>query len=84
MGNLSRMKQKIGQRIIVGFDGDTLPKELMRLDEEWGLGGVILFKRNLVNPEQIFDLNESIMHLGRGVPPFITSNLQGEVGGEEH
>ena len=71
MSNLSRMKQKIGQRIIIGFEGETLPKELMRLDEEWGIGGVILFKRNLKDPEQIFDLNESILRLGRGIPPFI-------------
>lgn len=77
MGNLSRMKQKIGQRIIVGFQGESLPKELTRLDEEWGLGGVILFKRNLINPEQIFDLNESIMHLGKGIPPFIGIDQEG-------
>lgn len=77
MSNLSRMKQKIGQRIIVGFHGETLPKELMHLDEEWGLGGVILFKRNLTSPEQIFDLNESIMHLGRGIPPFIGIDQEG-------
>jgi beta-N-acetylhexosaminidase len=77
MSNLSRMKQKIGQRIIVGFDGETLPKEILRLDEEWGLGGVILFKRNLKDPEQIFDLNESIMRLGRGIPPFIGIDQEG-------
>ena len=77
MSNLSRMKQKIGQRIIIGFEGETLPKELMRLDEEWGIGGVILFKRNLKDPEQIFDLNESILRLGRGIPPFIGIDQEG-------
>jgi beta-N-acetylhexosaminidase len=71
------MKQKIGQRIIIGFEGDTLPKEIIRLDEEWGLGGVILFKRNLIEPEQIFSLNESIMRLGKGTPPFIAIDQEG-------
>ena len=77
MKNLARMKQKIGQRIIIGFEGETLPKEIIRLDEEWGLGGVILFKRNLVEPEQIFSLNESIMRLGKGTPPFIAIDQEG-------
>lgn len=77
MSSLSRMKQKIGQRIIVGFDGETLPKDIERLDEEWGLGGVILFKRNLKDPEQIFDLNESILQLGKGITPFIGIDQEG-------
>ena len=77
MKNLAKMKQKIGQRLIIGFEGETLPKEVVRLDEEWGLGGVILFKRNLVEPEQIFSLNESILRLGKGVPPFVAIDQEG-------
>ena len=77
MKNLAKMKQKIGQRLIIGFDGETIPKEIIRLDEEWGLGGVILFKRNLKDPEQIFNLNESIMRLGKGIPPFIGIDQEG-------
>lgn len=77
MSNLTKLKQKIGQRIIIGFEGETLPKEVARLDEEWGIGGYILFKRNLVEIEQIFSLNESIMRLGKGIPPFISIDQEG-------
>ena len=74
---LQRLKQKIGQRLIVGFDGTTVPQELVRLDEEWGLGGYILFKRNLSHVDQIFDLNEGLMNLGQGIPPFIGIDAEG-------
>ena len=76
MSNLSKLKQKIGQRLIIGFDGTEIPQEVIRLDEEWGLGGFILFKRNLQEIDQIFDLNESLQHLGRGVP-FISADQEG-------
>ena len=77
MTNTSKLKQKIGQRIIVGFDGTTVPNEIVRLDEEWGLGGFILFKRNLEEIDQIFSLNESLQNLGRGIPPFIGIDQEG-------
>jgi len=77
MGNLATLKRKIGQRLIVGFDGETVPPELLRLDEEWGLGGFILFKRNLKELNQIFTLNETLQGLGRGTPPFIGVDQEG-------
>jgi beta-N-acetylhexosaminidase len=77
MSNLANMKKKIGQRIIIGFEGTEVPHELVRLDEEWGFGGYILFKRNLKTPEQIFKLNESLLSMGKGVPPFIGIDQEG-------
>ena len=74
---LQRLKQRIGQRIICGFHGTRVPPELLRLDEEWGLGGYILFKRNLTNLDQIFSLNESLWNLGQGLPPFISIDAEG-------
>ncbi|MBM4293112.1 MAG: beta-N-acetylhexosaminidase, partial [Deltaproteobacteria bacterium] len=77
MTNTAQLKQKIGQRLIVGFHGETVPPELRRLDEEWGLGGFILFKRNIKELEQLFSLNESLLSLGRGVMPFIGVDQEG-------
>ncbi|MCB9545581.1 MAG: beta-N-acetylhexosaminidase [Myxococcales bacterium] len=77
MGDLRHLKRRIGQRLIVGFDGPRVPPELMRLDEEWGLGGYILFRRNLESMEQIMDLNEELWDLGQGVPPFIGIDQEG-------
>lgn len=77
MGNLANLKRKIGQRLIVGFDGEMVPSEILRLDEEWGFGGFILFKRNLKEINQIFTLNETLQGLGRGTPPFIGIDQEG-------
>ena len=55
MANLQQLKKFIGQRVIVGFDGPTIPKDVLRLDEEWGLGGYILFKRNLEDFETMMN-----------------------------
>ncbi|MCB9524692.1 MAG: beta-N-acetylhexosaminidase [Myxococcales bacterium] len=74
---LRNMKRRIGQRLIVGFDGTRIPPELLRLDEEWGLGGFILFKRNLQEFEQVMDLTEELWARGQGVPPFIGVDQEG-------
>lgn len=81
MADLRHLKRRIGQRLIVGFDGPRVPPELQRLDEEWGLGGYILFKRNLETLDQIMDLTEELWDLGQGVPPFIGID---EEGGKVH
>ena len=60
MATLDQIKKLIGQRMIVGFDGTKLPSELKRLDEEWGLGGYIMFKRNFTDFEQLLSLNEEL------------------------
>ena len=77
MTDLRDFKRRIGQRIIVGFDGTSVPNDLLRLDEEWGLGGVILFQRNLQDIDQIMSLTESLWQLGRGVPPFVGVDEEG-------
>lgn len=77
MAEFSSLKRKIGQRIIVGFEGTTVPPELVALDEEWGIGGYILFKRNIVSLEQLMDLNEELWTLGQGTPPFIGIDQEG-------
>lgn len=77
MSDLRTLKRRIGQRLIVGFDGPRVPQEVLRLDEEWGLGGFILFKRNLPTFEQVLDLTESLWPLGGGIPPFIGVDQEG-------
>jgi beta-N-acetylhexosaminidase len=74
---LRNMKRRIGQRLIIGFDGTELPSDIARLDEEWGIGGYILFRRNLESLNQIMELNEELWALGQGVPPFIGVDQEG-------
>jgi beta-N-acetylhexosaminidase len=77
MADLRQLKRRIGQRVIFGFDGPRITPELARLDEEWGLGGYILFKRNLQSMDQIMDLTEELWSMGQGVPPFIGVDQEG-------
>lgn len=77
MADLEQLKRRIGQRVIFGFEGTRLSPELQRLDEEWGLGGFILFKRNLQQFEQVMDLTEELWARGQGTPPFIGVDQEG-------
>ena len=58
--------QRLAMRLLmVGFDGTTLPKPVERWIDK-GLGGVILFRRNIESLEQLIELNGAI--LGRNQP----------------
>jgi len=77
MAQLTHLKRCIGQRVIFGFEGHKVPPEMIRLDEEWGLGGYILFKRNLADFEQLMNLNDELWTMGQGTPPFIGVDQEG-------
>lgn len=67
--------QRLAMRLLmVGFDGTTLPKHV----EQWidnGLGGVVLFRRNIETLEQLITLNGSI--LGRKQPLMLGVDEEG-------
>ncbi|OGK08373.1 MAG: hypothetical protein A2W80_11815 [Candidatus Riflebacteria bacterium GWC2_50_8] len=46
-------KKQIGQLFIVGYQGEEPSSEFLRFVEEWGIGGVIVFARNLSDPAQL-------------------------------
>ena len=53
--------QKTAMRLLmVGFDGLTLPNHVATWIDQ-GLGGVILFRRNIETLEQLIALNGSIL-----------------------
>src|SRR5919202_4430255 len=47
------LPQQVGQLIVVGFDGTTLPTSLASVLKRRGLGGVILFGRNVASRSQL-------------------------------
>ena len=59
------LRRQIGQLLIAGFNGATVPIELKSLAREFGLGGVILFARNIVDPAQTRRVWESFR--GEGI-----------------
>ncbi|MBU1182614.1 MAG: beta-N-acetylhexosaminidase, partial [Proteobacteria bacterium] len=66
-------EQIAGQRLMVGFDGTELTRELMFLIDTLKIGGIILFTGNIKNPGQIKNLCKSVQDYARscGQPPLI-------------
>jgi len=74
---MSLLRRQIGQLLIAGFNGGALPIELRSLAREFGLGGVILFARNIVEPEQVADLAYEAVRLVPDVPAWVSVDQEG-------
>ena len=59
------LEQKIGQIMMIGFDGTTLTPELRRMVEETHVGGVILYERNADSPQQVAQLVSDLQQAAR-------------------
>ena len=71
------LRQQIGQLLVAGFDGLEIPVELRALAREFSIGGVILFKRNVEDPDQISDVARQIEALGTDLPPWVAVDQEG-------
>lgn len=71
------LKEKIGQLVMIGFDGTEPPVEVCRLIQAYQVGGVILFSRNIKTPSQCADLTASLQRLSRGLPLFLAVDQEG-------
>ncbi len=57
------LEQKIGQVMVIGFDGTTVSPELREMIEKYHVGGVILFARNVESPRQVASLTRSLQEI---------------------
>jgi beta-N-acetylhexosaminidase len=73
----SALRKQIGQLLIVGFNGSRLPPELKSLEKEFGLGGVILFARNVEDPEQVAELSYEAARLNPDLPLWVSIDQEG-------
>lgn len=74
------LREKIGQVLICGFQGTEYSEELKTLIEEYKLGNVILFTRNIDNVKQLHDLNYKIhqeIKKQTNIMPFISIDQEG-------
>ena len=71
------LRRQIGQLLIAGFDGLHVPVELKMLAREFGLGGVILFARNISDPEQLAELSFEATRLDADVPLWVSVDQEG-------
>ena len=75
MKNPSALVRRAAGRFVIGFDGTTLTAELRELIE-LGIGGVILFRRNVVDPFQVAALNAEILRAANR-PLFVSVDQEG-------
>jgi len=75
----SDLKKILGQLFLIGFDGTSLPDEVINMLEQGNVAGVILFKRNMVSVEQVAELNKQIYSAcnNNAVYPFIAVDQEG-------
>ncbi len=71
------LRRQIGQLLIAGFNGEQLPVELRSLAREFGLGGVVLFARNIVEPAQVADLCHEAARLTTDTPGWVSVDQEG-------
>ena len=70
------LRQQVGQLMIVGFDGTGPSPALHSLLTELQPAGVILFTRNIVSPNQCFDLVQQCRSTAQ-LPLFTCVDLEG-------
>jgi beta-N-acetylhexosaminidase len=71
------LRRQIGRLLIAGFGGHQVPVELAALSREFGLGGVILFARNVVEPEQVAELAFEAARLVPDLPLWVSVDQEG-------
>lgn len=74
------LKEKLGQLIIAGFNGYEYNEHLRTLIEDYKVGNIILFTRNVKDLDQLITLNKRIfeeIEKNTGNVPFITIDQEG-------
>lgn len=74
------IREKIGQMFMIGFQGTALSEELKEIITNYGIGGVIIFSRNIESPSQIKDLINSLQKLSlqkNQIPLFVSIDQEG-------
>jgi len=71
------LRRQIGQLLIAGFDGHQIPGELRTIARDFGLGGVILFARNIVEPQQVAEVAFEASRLVPDVPLWVSVDQEG-------
>src|SRR4051794_2024696 len=71
------LRRQIGRLLIAGFEGLQPPVELRSLAREFGLGGVILFARNVAEPAQVAELSYESSRLVPELPLWVSVDQEG-------
>lgn len=80
--NEMTIREKVGQLVFAGFPGHTYDEHIRKLVEEYKLGNIILFARNIDNIKQLHDLNLKLheeISKNSGVMPLISIDQEGGI-----
>lgn len=59
------LEQKVGQLLIIGFNGKSVPLEIKELIHKFHIGGIILFGRNIGTPAEVLALTTELQQEAR-------------------
>jgi len=74
------LEEKLGQLLIIGFDGPILTDEIRTMIKDYKFGNFILFSRNIVDLKQLVTLTRDIHNeviKSVGIMPFIAIDQEG-------
>lgn len=73
------LREKIGQMIVVGFDGETVNEEVRNMIEQYHVSGVVLFGRNISSAQQTTDLLNELKrtNMKNSVPLILSLDEEG-------
>src|SRR4051812_48911651 len=71
------LRRQIGRLLIAGFGGHQVPVEVEALAREFSLGGVILFARNVAEPEQVAEVCYESARLVPDLPLWVSVDQEG-------
>ncbi|WP_062350194.1 beta-N-acetylhexosaminidase [Bacillus kwashiorkori] len=54
------IRKKVGQLLVIGFSGKTVPKEVKQLIHDYHIGAIILFGRNIGTPKEVLALTTEL------------------------
>lgn len=72
------VEEKMGQLLIGGFEGTEIGDQATRLVQEYQVGGLILYGRNIAGAGQLVTLTNGLKALnGDGIPLFLSVDQEG-------
>ncbi len=72
-----KLEEKIGQLLMIGFNGTELGKGTRDFCEKHFIGGFILFERNYKDLVQLINLTSELHRLSKGAIPLIAVDQEG-------
>src|SRR6476620_10730486 len=71
------VRRHAGQLAIAGFAGHSIPTDLKLLAREFDLAGIILFARNVEQPEQVAEVAREAQTLAMELPLWVSTDQEG-------